>query len=92
LDKDLWSYREFKGALENIFERCSLTLGWENAFVSWAESQFSGIIKYEGREVGQVGMLKPSLLKAYDLKGPVFAAELDLDVLPLVTEENRIST
>jgi len=33
-------------------------------------------------------MLKPSLLKAYDLKGPVFAAELDLDVLPLVTEEN----
>ena len=85
LDKDLWSYREFKGALENIFERCNLALEWENALVPWAESQFSGIIKYEGREVGQVGMLKPSLLKAYDLKGPVFAAELDLDVLPLVT-------
>ena len=90
LEKDPWGYREFKGVLENIFNRCGLMLDWENAPVPWAESSFSGIMKYEGREVGQVGMLKSALLKAYDLKGPVFGAELDLDLLPLVTEKEPV--
>jgi len=90
LEKDPWGYREFKGVLENIFKRCGLMLDWENAPVPWAESSFSGIIKYEGREVGQLGMLGTALLKAYDLKGPVFGAELDLDALPLVTEKEPV--
>ena len=90
LEKDPWGYREFKGVLENIFKRCGLILDWENAPVPWAESSFSGIIKYEGREVGQVGMLRTALLKAYDLKGPVFGAELDLDALLLVTEKEPV--
>ena len=40
--------------------------------------------------MGQVGMLRSPLLKAYDLKGPVFGAELDLDLLPLITEKEPV--
>ncbi|WP_018962931.1 phenylalanine--tRNA ligase subunit beta [Coprothermobacter platensis] len=86
--RQAWTYRDFKGVLENVLSRTyGLTLKWENAPVDWADAEsFSGTITCLGQVVGHLGLIKPSLLKAFDVRGPIFAAELDIDALPLPGE------
>jgi phenylalanyl-tRNA synthetase beta chain len=75
--------------LENVLTRLyGLNVVWENQPVNWADSEkFSGVIKLEdGTLLGHMGIVKNSILKAYDLRGPVFAAEFDIDSMPLMKQ------
>ncbi|NPV88532.1 phenylalanine--tRNA ligase subunit beta [Coprothermobacteraceae bacterium] len=82
LDRETWTYRHFKGLLENIFTSYGVSLEWENHQLPWAEGNYGGVVKYGGFVLGEVGIVKSQICQAYDLKGTVFFAEFNLAVLP----------
>ncbi|MGE0453819.1 MAG: phenylalanine--tRNA ligase subunit beta [Vicinamibacteria bacterium] len=74
---------DLRGAVETAFDALGLPAPAfaRAAEPSWLHPGQAARVICQGQDVGFLGALHPSLLEAWDLKGPAFAAELSLDPL-----------
>ncbi len=71
---------DLKGALEECFERLGLRgFSWNRREEETKLYIESGTIQLGKQTLGQIGQLHPKLARDYDLRDPVFLAELNLD-------------
>jgi len=78
-----FDFFDLRGAVETAFDALGLgaPLLTRASEPSWLQPGQAARVSFEGRDVGFLGALHPSLLEAWDLKGPAFAAELSLEPL-----------
>ncbi|MEJ2384268.1 MAG: phenylalanine--tRNA ligase subunit beta [Xanthomonadales bacterium] len=74
---------DVKGDLERLFAmRGDDTMPvFEPGELPWMHPGASAVVRLAGKRVGWCGALHPSVLKAFDIKKPVMAFEIDLDEL-----------
>lgn len=85
------SFYYLKTYVNNVFER----LGFKIENFATGESrrhEFSTGITYQinGSTIAEIGQITPSLLKLFDLKNPVFFAEINWDVVMKLVGSNKI--
>jgi phenylalanyl-tRNA synthetase beta chain len=75
------SFADLKGALEELIERAAFPpLRWRRGGAPWLELSEGAVIDSgNGRTVGLAGRLASQLAERFELKQPVYLAELDLD-------------
>lgn len=80
--KEILEIFDLKGAIEVLFEKLGIPDYEFNPapFPIFLESASSSI-KIAGKEAGIFGEINRSLITNYDLKNPIFAAELNLDFI-----------
>ncbi len=67
-----------------------LTFQYSQAAPSWYHPGRSAALKLGPHVLGYFGELHPSILKAYDVKGPVVAFEIFIDRLPQVKRKSKL--
>jgi phenylalanyl-tRNA synthetase beta chain len=78
---------DLKGDLESMLalrgEESELAgeVEFRHAELSWLHPGQAAIVSIDGVDIGWAGGVHPSILKQFEIKDPVFAFELDLDVL-----------
>jgi len=71
-----------KGALESALENLRYApLVFEAAASPFFEDDFSLAVSYKGQTVGRLGQVHSRLLDLYSVRGPVYAAEVSLELL-----------
>ena len=71
-----------KGALETILENLRYApIAFTEAASPFFEDDFSLAVSYKGQTIGRLGKIHTRLLELYSVKGPVYAAELSLEIL-----------
>jgi phenylalanyl-tRNA synthetase beta chain len=88
-----------KGVVENLLDDCRLDcakIRFETGEVSgWFHPNKSCRIQYRQGDatllLGSVGELHPSVIKAYELKKPAFAFEVDLDKISALSRSHSFS-
>ncbi len=69
-----------KGILENLFGRLALEGYWfEEAQYPYLHPTKAASIKYEGEEIGCLGVLHPDVSREYQVKGELIAGEINLE-------------
>lgn len=78
---------DLKGDLERLFalRGSGEAPGFEPAMLPWLHPGAAAVVKLRDEVVGWCGAVHPSVLKALEVRKPVFAFEVDLD--PLVTRD-----
>ncbi len=78
---------DLKGDLERLFalRGGGEAPGFEPATLPWLHPGAAAVVKLQDEVVGWCGAVHPSVLKALEVRKPVFAFELDLD--PLLTRD-----
>ncbi len=74
-------FPDVKGAVEEILERAAFpAVVWRRGGAPWLEEAEGAVISdADGRVVGCAGLLARGLAERWDLKLPLYVAELDLD-------------
>ena len=71
-----------KGALEAVLENLRYApIVFEEAASPFFEEDYSLAVSFKGQTIGRLGQVHGRLLDLYSVKGPVFAAELNLGLL-----------
>ena len=71
-----------KGACENLFTHLGFTsVSFQQEEHAYFEAGQSLSLSVRGKKIGWLGLVKPGALDAYDLKEPVWAAEVNLSEL-----------
>ncbi|MCX6564595.1 MAG: phenylalanine--tRNA ligase subunit beta [Candidatus Aminicenantes bacterium] len=71
-----------KGALEAALENLRYApLVFEEAACAFFEDDYSLAVSFKGQTIGRLGQVHGRLLDLYSVKGPVYAAELNLELL-----------
>jgi phenylalanyl-tRNA synthetase beta chain len=73
---------DLKGCVEELLEQWGIRgASWQRRETSTGLFLESAAIQLGKQPLGELGQLLPALARAYDLRDPVFLAELDLDLL-----------
>ena len=88
-----YDYFDLKGVVETLFSR------WADSAISVTpltdspafHPGRSGAIQWMGRAIGELGEIHPDLAEAFDLRGSVLAARIDLDVLAELVKDRKAS-
>jgi len=77
-------YHELKGLVEETLRRLAFPpVSWRRGGSPWLdESEGALVLAMDGRSVGIVGLLSAPLARHWQLKQPVYLAELDLSAAP----------
>lgn len=82
-----FDYFDAKGIAETMLDRLHVEAGFSAADVVWLRKGQSAAIESGGDIIGFLGMLSKDLGAKFDLKGDLFAAELDLQKLHAAIRE-----
>ena len=78
---------DLKGDLENMLalrgqkDELASEVEFRHAELPWLHPGQAAIVSIDGVDIGWAGGIHPSILKLFEIKDPVFAFELDLNVL-----------
>jgi phenylalanyl-tRNA synthetase beta chain len=74
---------DLKGDLESILSLRGETgeVEFRNSTLTWLHPGQSATVSIDGVDIGWAGSIHPSILKQMDIKGPVLAFEVDVDLL-----------
>ena len=72
---------EVKGVLEQLAQRLHVALQFEASDQEWLKKGKRAIMRSGDRHVAGLGALSPQVLRTFDIKGEVIAAEIDLEAL-----------
>lgn len=85
-------FYDIKGILESLFSALKIKdvvyRQTDAAFCSYTRPGHSAGIRADNREMGLVGEIKPSVLHRFDIHQPVFAFEINLDLLISLVPED----
>jgi phenylalanyl-tRNA synthetase beta chain len=72
-------FADLKGVVEEIMDRTGFPAGmWRRGGAPWLDEAEGAVIESDGRPVGCAGLLADGLRDRWDLKQPLYVAELDL--------------
>ncbi|WP_456435713.1 phenylalanine--tRNA ligase subunit beta [Thermovibrio ammonificans] len=86
LPENLWQFREvdfydIKGAVEALGDFLGLEFQFERRELPFLHPGQSGAVKLNGKEVGFLGRLHPDVEERFEVRQPIFVAELNLEEL-----------
>ncbi len=77
-----YQWWDLKGTVEAILADLKLSsVRWERASLAWAVEESAAEIHREGETLGILAQVSPVVLFQLDIEKPVFAAELDVELL-----------
>jgi phenylalanyl-tRNA synthetase beta chain len=77
-----YQWWDLKGTLEAILAHLKISgLKWERSSLVWAVEESAAEIHHEGETLGILAQVSPIVLSQLDIEKPVFAAELDVELL-----------
>ena len=72
---------DVKGVVEGLGQRLHVPLKFETSDQEWLKSGKRAVVRSGDRHVGDIGAMSPQVLRTFDIKGEVIAAEIDLEAL-----------
>jgi len=83
IDTRATDFYDVKGDLESMLSLRGETgeVEFRNTLLPWLHPGQAAIVSIDGIDIGWAGSIHPSILKQMEIKGPVLAFELDLNIL-----------
>ena len=72
---------DVKGVVELLGQRLHVPLKFETSDQEWLKSGKRAVVRSGDRHIGDIGALSSQVLRTFDIKGEVIAAEIDLEAL-----------
>jgi phenylalanyl-tRNA synthetase beta chain len=81
-DKRNVTFFSLKGVFENISEHFNIKFDYQRAEIEGLQKSQSAFVFVDGEKLGFIGLLDSEIAKKYyDIKSPVYIAELNLDII-----------